>query len=252
MATLSLDGHAVVSNWSSANNASVTLTTANANDLIVIAVTLEVVAGNTHAIVSGISKTGGTGTVGTFTRRSSLYVDNPGSIANEGGLSLEVWSASATTALTGAVFKVTANATIDDACISAFGVNYDSSNVPVWTSNVACPAQTSNTTSSSDSAVTVSGAATNNPAMVLGFFLCGNSITETQGTNFTLIDAAANGGASNACSIASEYRLFASSQSNATVAFGTNTHCWLLTGDAIENPAGGADTLQGSTPLLMI
>lgn len=239
MSALSLDGSANNFAWSTANSASVTLTTANPNDLIVVVVSSETTDGTgVHAILNSIAMTGGTGTIGVFTKRSSFYMD---SVPNTGqgtlplGHAMEVWSAVATTPLSAAVLTATLSKVIDDAVLDAFGVNFDSLNAPVWTSNPSCPATAKDTTGASVTP-SVSGVSTNGPCMVLGFFATPQhpTLIETNGAGYTIIEASANHGANNDEAQAEQYQLFAGAQTNLTVAFGTATAGPFVIADAIE------------------
>lgn len=239
MSSLTLDGSGNNFAWSTTNSSTVTLTTANANDLIVIVVSSETTDGTgVHATVSSIAMTGGSGTIGSFTKRSSFYLDN---VPNTGqgttpiGHAMEVWSAVATTALTAAVFTVQLSKVIDDAVLDAFGVNFDSVSAPVWTSNGSCPAFASDT-SGSFVIPSVSGVSTNGPCMVIGFFAtpAHPTLIETPGTGYTIIEASANHGANNDEAQAEEYQLFSSAQSGLTISYSSTTLCPFMIGDAIE------------------
>lgn len=252
MPALSLDGSANNAAWSTANSGSVTLTTANPNDRIVVVVSSETTDGTgVHAAVSSIAMTGGAGTIGPFTKRFAFDSDN---VPNTGqgttpiGHAIEVWSAVATTALAAAALTVTLSKVIDDAVLDAFGVNWDSINPPDWTSNASCPAISSDT---SGSAVTpsVSGVSTNGPCMVLGIAATPAAPTVVQfpGTGYTIIESSANHGANNDEAQAEEYQLFAGAQTNITVAFAITTKASFMIADAIEPPsatiAGNAEWL---------
>lgn len=105
------------------------LTTANANDIIVV---VSAVEGTTTPNVSSV-----TGGGLTFTLRSRNNFNPSGG----GYVSVEVWSALATTALSAVVFTVNYTATYDDAAVMAFGVSGCNTAVP-WDSNVSLPNMT--------------------------------------------------------------------------------------------------------------
>jgi len=244
---LSIDGHAAAA-WSGSSSGTVSLTTTHPNDLIVVVAAMEFSTG-THAIVNSVAKTSGTGTVGTFARRGSIYAD---SVPNTGfstapGMSLEYWWGVATTVLTGAVFTVQSAAAVDDAYLGAFAVNFDSVNVPVWTSNASCPKSASNITSVG-SVPTVAGISTNAAAILLGLMLTSHNSVNTIGSGYAMIDAAVNTGGTNQMSFDEEEQLFAALQSGISVPFGTSVFPWFMLADAIEAPAVGG--MPPAAPLL--
>lgn len=239
MAVLTLDGSANNFAWSSTASSTITLTTVNPNNLVVLVVSAETSdTTGVHAIVSSIAMTGGSGTISPFAQRSSSFLDNvPNSnpVGGPIGHNFEIWWAVATTPLTAAVFTVTLSKAIDDAVLDIFSVNYDSINAPVWTTNVSCPAIFSDV-SGATTTPQATGVSTNNACMAIGFFASPRhpTLIETNGVGYTIIESSANHGGNNDQAQAEEYQVFSSAQSSLTIPFGTDTPVWFVIGDAIE------------------
>jgi hypothetical protein len=109
--TLALDGF-IGANFSGSNSGGMSLTTANADDIIIVAIGHE---DHGHTIGQTVSSVTATGL--TFAKRSSAF--NHGDVD---GSACEVWWAHASAAGTYPI-TVTLTGAIDDACIIAFGVS---------------------------------------------------------------------------------------------------------------------------------
>ena len=127
---MSIDGTAV-GNFSSTNTGTVTLTTANTNDVIVVAVNSRLATGGPKT-VSSVTASGL-----TFVQRKAY---NP---SDDTPSDLEVWWAIASAALTAEVITVNLSGTVDGCVIQAFGVT--GANVSGNTWDGTTPLTTQNT-----------------------------------------------------------------------------------------------------------
>jgi hypothetical protein len=254
---LALDGKAINESWGQTTTATVTLTTADTNDIVVVLVGTEQYSGyngGAQVSVSSVAKTSGTGTVGTFVQRAvkqNVECYYAKSASNPCYNNLEVWWAAATTALTSAVLTVTVNNAPDNGWVVAFGVNGVGSLTSPWDPNASLPdfktgAVTSATTP------TVTGVTTTNAADFLIWAICDSSANNyaTAPTNYTNVENDINSspGAYDVSGIVS-YDIVAATQSNATVAYGTGltSNGWIAYVDALTATAPG-----GTTPSLTL
>lgn len=227
--TPTLDGHAVSAAGDYGGNTTgvINLTTATANDLIVVVIAVESDV-TPHATITSVSATGL-----TFTKRSSVYQD---SVTGQYGAtwnSLEVWSAVATGALTALPITVVASKVIDCGMLQASGWKNNGTTPPVWTSNVSLPATVGSTATS---APTLGGASTNKASVLLGMTSTAADVNQTAGSGFTLVDTGNNPNGSVAMGLGVEYKSNAASISSQTVTFGTSYISWSMIIDAIEAP----------------
>jgi hypothetical protein len=149
-------------------------------DLVIAVVAVERAA-SSHATLSGIARTSGSGKLGAFTKRSSLYQDNVTN--NTGGASwnsLEVWSAATGSGtLTANVLTATLSGGVlgDNAVMLIVSVNWDGVTAPRWTSNAPCPA-TATDKSVGATTPNVSGVSTDQANMVFGFAMNGDFVVQ--------------------------------------------------------------------------
>lgn len=241
---LSIDGSVIdsVGNIAGATSAAVSLTTALAQDLIVVVVAVEVLA-TPHATVSSVAATGL-----SFTRRSSVYLDNVAGPFGTSWNTLEVWSASA--AASGAKsITATISKAADTGTIAAFGVNFDGVSLPVWSANASLP---HTATATGTSAPSIASNSTNAAAIMFGFVMNAGFTANSAGSGYAIINQTQLGNGSLATALANEDQSFATAQSGITVPFGTSWQTWSMIVDAVEAPGGGGDSFAGSTPLLMM
>lgn len=231
---LSIDGSVIqaAGAFGGSNSTTITLSTTKTNSLIVVAIASEKTA-TTHQTVSTVTATGL-----TFTKRASVYQDNITGAFGTTWNTLEIWSAPATAVQTSKVITVTmtGGGTVDCGICAAFGVNFDTVTLPVWTSNVAMPRST---TSAATSAPTHTGGATNANAMFLAFANSADTVNQTIGSGFTLIKSGNNPNGSIAMALGAEFKLLTGAQSGQTAAFGSSYHTWGIILDAIEEPSSG-------------
>lgn len=143
MASPSLDGSAVLATAGNATSKALpALTTAVANDLILVVISI---SQNTLPDVSSVTSANL-----TFTRRSQHK--HPAAAPNT---SVEVWQAVASGTLTNEVITATLSAAPDCWCLSAFGIQ--SYNVAKWDPNVSLPA-----VGDGSGATSISGVSTTN------------------------------------------------------------------------------------------
>lgn len=160
---LAIDGTPSSNNSITTGSGTVTLTTTSTNDVIIIISYIENTnaQGSTNKVTS-VSATSGTGTVGSFTKRSATN-GQPG--LNSGGQlfnGLEVWWAVASTALTSKVFTVNFNIAADNAVLSAFAVSGSPSPSSPWDPNVSLPNVAINTAGSGATTPTSGSCTTTN------------------------------------------------------------------------------------------
>jgi hypothetical protein len=223
--SLSVDGTYTdqFSGTSSNSGSSQSLTTTNANDVIIVSVTNEN-NGGTLRTVSSIASTGL-----TFVQRSSKTSDN--------SVDTEVWYAIASSPLNSASILVTLSGSTDDASIVAFGVSGANTAAP-WDTNVALPA-VAKSTNNNPSVPSVSGVSTSNANdMILGFEGAGptqsSPPTAVAGAGFNLIATQKNTGGTNWSQAAAEDNIVSTKQSGISVGLSSSsTYNWVMIGDAI-------------------
>lgn len=251
-ASLSLDGHSNAQ-FSGTNSGTITLTTSDSDDVIVLLEYNENTSSTTFATISSISDTVGLHwalrTATTTSALTSFYEPNAAS-------DQEVWYATSSAPLSSDTITVNLNNTTDDESMVAFGVNGVNLSAP-WDTNSSLPVESfdvggipGSTPSCPCAIPAVSGVYTNEPdEMLLGLvgngtggYNYGAGTPYTPGTGFTFIDAAPNNGGTNASDAEAEYETVNSQQSNATIAWGESDSNWLMMGDALvaaSQPATG-------------
>jgi len=214
---LSLDGH-IAGSFTGAASGSVSLTTANSNDVIVVMVGINgfVSPGNS---VSSVSAPGL-----TFTRRTTFT--NP-----DGNIILEIWWAPAASPFNG---SITVNlASSSNFTVMAIGV----ANSPNYTSpwDASSPATGSGGAGTSPS---ISYTPTNSNDFIIGFGgTSGTSVdTLSAGPGFTLIDTLSDPLAFPQTLVTiDEYQVVSGTPSSVTVSFSSALgHEWALIGDALR------------------
>ena len=229
--------------FSSASSGSVTLSTINPNDIIVVAVFDENVSSPSRT-VSSVTASGL-----TFAKRSSITGTGPGQFATTWD-DMEVWWALASSPLSNEVITVNLSGSIDDASIAAFGVVGANTSSP-WDS--ASPTTNYNTSSSPQpGTITIS---TNNAGtrdLLLGIIGAEIDALQTGPGDFGstpafLIGHIANGGGTDLSYVGVE-GLVASTQSSAAISWpaswnGTITSSYQI-GDFIQGAASSCATLS--------
>jgi hypothetical protein len=212
--TKAIDGTAG-GQFSGTNTGTVTLTTTQANDVIVLMYFHE---NATHAgVPQSISSV--TSTHLTWAKRKAYsWEQTTTNIYDD----LEIWWANASAALTSEVITITLTGPIDDAAYQAFGVSGSSSPSSPWDANASLATANNSWTGATTSALTVSGVSTNNPVMMVGCRGTPNSqgIFNPSGTTAVRADQNNSGGNQFAI-MGSFYENFASALSSSS--FSTTT-----------------------------
>ena len=230
-----IDGFNAVTGDSVGSIVSGNLTTANAGDVIVVLIHGMNTAGGTRTI-SGVTKTGGTGTVGTFTQQfSTSFLDN-----NVDPNDYEIWTAVASTTLTNAQFTATvAASSIFHACsMIVFGATHTNTSTPIDADGFFS-AHSSGGTQNTPSVGSVNIAASK--SMLIGFFSC-SSIPADGGANPSTTDYSATGYTkivgsfdSNGSACQAEFKKFTGAQSGLTTAFTASLRNWTMIAFALRH-----------------
>lgn len=208
--TLAIDGH-ISGHASNGTSASVTLTTTNANDVIVVAAYAEANSSSLNPSISGISATGVTG----WTQRE--VVSHTGGT----GYALSLWYGKASAALSAVSISVSFGAHFDDCSIVAFGVsgtNFSSpwdpnSGLPsgvICTKNTA-PTTTISTSNAHDMLIAVTGSTSATSTQV-----------NTEPSGWSNVGFDINGGGGLASQVGVADLVVSSTQSSLTVTWGSS------------------------------
>ncbi|HXW36993.1 MAG TPA: hypothetical protein VEJ36_03710 [Nitrososphaerales archaeon] len=190
---------------------SATLTSCQANDLIVVVIT----GSSTTETVSSVTATGL-----TFTARTS---------ETGNGESVFEYYAYTTTALTSELVTVTMSAA-HSYDVEVFGVTGVSSSSK-YDPNASVPGKATGTGGFFGTDPSVTGISTTNPTdLIVGLEGDSSGTIQTAGTGFTLLASHTNTGQV----ISVEYEIVSSTQSGVTVSFGTATTDWVMIADAID------------------
>jgi hypothetical protein len=243
MASPTVDGSAInTAITSGTNTGTVTLTTTNANDIIVVVVAIEntTAQGSTNKVTS-VSKTSGTGTVGSFAKRAA----SDGQSTNATGFQcLEIWWAVATTALTSAVITVNTNINQDDMVIAAFGVSGVGSTSSPWDPQAGLPTINVNTATTSSTQTSASTSTTNADDLIIFCSCDSNGVIPTVPTGFSAIKSGQNaaGTLEVALGVASKS---VSATTSAQVYTDGSSASWIVIVDALTADAPGATAVYG-------
>jgi hypothetical protein len=235
MASPTVDGKAVNSTVAAgATSGTVTLTTTNANDIIVIAVALEntTAQGSTNKVTS-VAKTSGTGTVGSFTQRSASDGNSSNGNAFQG---LEVWWAVATTALTSAVFTVHSNIATDDMVIVAFGVSGVGSTSAPWDPNASLTVANINTSTVATTQTSKSTSTTNADDLIVWFSCDTNGVAPAAPTGFSAVESATNALGTLEVSLGVHTKSVSATQTSQTYT-SSSSASWVVVMDALTADA---------------
>ncbi|MDI3469808.1 MAG: hypothetical protein OJF62_001871 [Pseudolabrys sp.] len=235
----SIDGQANA-NFSGTATGNVSLTTTQADDVIVVIVHTETTGTNGYRPVGSV-----TDTAGLSWQRRAQYQWAGGRNSNSN--TLEIWWAHAPAALTADTITAhISGGNVDDATILAFGVAGADIDEPFDT-NAALPATASGGASTA-STPSIGGVATDAPRALI---LAVAGSPRTGGTtsspaDFTTLANFTNGGGTDWSSQQSEYKLATAALTDATVAFGTSFTIlnWGLIVDAIKVPPAGIPQLK--------
>lgn len=202
--TFSVDGVSAVGGTSGGSSFTMTLSTSNTNDIIIVTVhSGKNGAGGGAPVVSSVTAPGL-----TFTKRKEV------SWVSTNSFSFDVYYAVAAAALSSKVITVTLSGTADFATGSCYGLSgCDTSTI--WDSNGSLPA------SATAGTVNISTTATN----TIGIGCCFDYVNATVGSGYTTIDGTSSTSVSFFVNSAvhSEYQVFSSVQTNKAVNFtGTN------------------------------
>ena len=197
--------------FSSASSGTVTLTTTQANDVVILLV---------HNEKNASAQTVSTVTSPHLTwarRTAQAWTDTGASSTKE---NMEIWWAHAGAALSSEVITVTLSGAIDDASMVAFGVSGSPSPSSPWDANGSVPGFANYTGAESASPVTVSGISTNSSVpTAIGFMAsagAGNFNTITPPSGFTVILSEINAGGTNFSISEGIYENFTSALSGAS------------------------------------
>lgn len=216
--TKTLDGHA--SNLAStASSGTVTLSTTQANDIIVLHFAAEASAGTVISLTSVTSTSGF-----AWQRRSQIQL-GPATMQGHANnyLTVEVWWAYAPTAVTSEVITAHINSTIDDMTLIAFGVNGCYTSAP-WDPNSSLPAYNSQA-SGSNVSPGVTGVSTDSTKPFM--FGCESNVNGvlvfTVPSGWSNIETKANGGAVLQCHSRADYAALTAQQSGASFSWTGST-----------------------------
>jgi len=220
----SIDGTATGS-ITGGTTGTVTLTTANPNDLILVFVGDENLA-TSFVTVHSVAASGL-----TFTEKGASYETTATIDADA-----EVWYATATSPQTSLVITVTLSASADSASIVAMGVSGANTASP-WDPNAALPANNRDNAGASAPTSTTGGVSTTDePDLILGFadaFDASTHVppTQTPGSGLTIVNSQSSSGTTGKSQATVEDEQLTSTLSAATVSFGTPvgaTNGWLM------------------------
>jgi hypothetical protein len=206
--TCTIDGHVNNTTATNGTTSTITLTTSQANDIIVVAF-----CANDNSSTNVPTATGVSGaSLGAFTKRAS--------ISNTGGngYALEVWYATASSALSGEVITITYAHSIDCSAMVAFGVH----GATQWDPNGALPATVKATRSTAPVTTLTS---TNTNTMLLQ--IVGGVLTTKptlQGAGFTYLEGCQVSHALDAA-IAVAYTNAGNAQSGMSIPWGQTITC---------------------------
>jgi hypothetical protein len=229
--SLAIDGSVTTTAWSSSSSKTVNLTTTSANDIIVVAISIEKAPPTLS--ISSVTATGL-----TFVRRASSVE----SVATAAHCTVETWWAYSTGALSSLAITITASASIDDGTICAFGVSGCSATSAPWDTNASLPDAVDAGLSSGTLSTTISTDSTD--TMVLR--VCGsyNNASVNTPTGWTRLCSIVNAGGINFSFLCVDYKVFSAALSSSTISSGSGSNylCYLV--DAIRQNAAAALTAR--------
>lgn len=221
---LAVDGFAT-GVFSTASSGTVTLTTSLTNDIVVVAIGFESTIGQGAQTVSSVAASGL-----TFHQRGAQAYLSPAS--PNANVQLEIWWASAASALTSEIITVTLSGTIDNESMVAFGVNGVLNLAAPWDTNASLPAFT---TGSPATAPTFSTTQRNDFLLAAG--TTPNIFQPGQSPPYTAIATANNTGGVNFSHTTVAYDVVSTPQSGATGGVTAPLSPGILYSDALT--AGG-------------
>lgn len=213
---MTIDGSAT-GQISLSTTSSVTLTTTQPNDLIVIIAYAEQSSGPAITGIAG----GGL----TFTQRARSNASARGS--------MEIWWAVAPTVLSAVTFNVTYAAAVDDATVLAFGVTGANTTAP-FDSNASLPAKQSSASASWTPGFT--GISTTSANALLIFAVGTATVWSPPGTvpsGFSVLGSVSNGGGSQFAEFGAAYQIVTASQSGIAPTWGSSINAGNNGGEAI-------------------
>lgn len=239
--TLALDGSAT-GTWSTGSSFTITATTANTNDVIVLWIV-------TYKSGSSITVSSISDSLGKVTWQSAARTSYVACSAAQETTQTE-WYGIAATAITSDVITVTLSATPTLASGEEFAVTGANTLSP-FDPNANVPKTAVGTCTATTAAPTVSGLSTTNPNdFIFAAYGGYTSATETAGafagTAGTLMKTVAGTGDS----LATEYRIVAAAETSQSCAFGTATTYWGILCDAIVQSSGSFTLAAGSSMYL--
>lgn len=235
---LSLDGTGATGAANTAvTSVTATITTANPNDIIGACI-INTGLTTSSPTVTSVAGSGGSGTIGSFTQRSTVS----GTIYTTQSGRVSLWWASASTALTNKVITATVSANSDTLSIIAFAVTGAGSQSTPFDTNVALPASGSNTSGTS-AIVQTTGVSTShaNDMLISCASIFGNASSSMPGpaTGWTDMGTVANVGSAIYSPADSEEKIVAATQSSSTIGWKTGgafdgSAYWMTLADAIQ------------------
>jgi hypothetical protein len=223
---LAIDGSGATGIGAAGASLSATITTLLPNDIIIALVHTENPPG-----FSTVNSVSGGGL--TWTRRTQFqHTPTAPSV-------IEIWWASATSALSAQTITATLSRTTDGSSMHLVAVNGATNPAIPWDTNASLPATQFGATGTPSRSISTTVSST----MVLGFFGSSSSNNSSAGPGFTNLYTTANNSAPlNWDYTRSQYRLFATAQTGTAVAFGSAAIQWGVVFDAVA-----ADAVAGAS-----
>lgn len=243
MAAPTIDGHSSVAGLVGAGTIALSLTTALANDIIVVGCYNENFGSTAIRTLTSVTATGL-----TFASRSSNNTTQRGV-----GISLDVWWALAANPLAALPITLGFSGSTDDAAVVAFGVNGCNTASP-WDTNASIPAEGNNGTSANN--ITLSGISTdvaNDLIIAFGGAIANLAAPATPPSGFAFVDGKGTNAGAGDAGAAVYVNPVTAKQSGISVTVGWGAiFCQLLTVDALTAGApkvpGGAGLFDVGAP----
>lgn len=217
---LSIDGSGATGAVNTAKTSvTATITTANANDII-LACAINTGLTTTAPTITSVAGSGGTGTIGSFTLRSQVT----GVVTTTRSGRLSYWWASASTALASKVITATASGANDTMSLIVIAVTGAGSQTTPFDSNISLP-PTGGFGTGTAAIVQTTGISTThaNDMLVSCASIFGNASSSMPGpaTGYTDTGTIANVGTANFSPADSEEQIVSATQSSVTVRWKT-------------------------------
>jgi hypothetical protein len=227
---LAIDGSAINASTTNAASISASLTTTQANDVIVVAFMGEM---NTNAACPTISQISSTHLPSTaWSKRSQIQMAGEGGTTS-GNIDVEVWWAVASSALSSESITVTLTGTCnDDMALVIFGVSGANTSSP-WDSNSSLPAYNTNASSTSKNIASTTFSTSNANDILLSIqgVEVGAGATPS---GYTEVNTANNSGGTYGAIIYVAEDIVTATQSSVSQSTTESTDWWGVIADAIQ------------------